>query len=115
MKAQQMADGIRAVIAGLQIMADALEQPQTETPPAADPKADEPPPTAKEEKPPKETQPKEPPAVTETDVRKLLAGKAKEGFTAEVKELLAKYGTSMISKLDPKHYAAVIEEAEGIQ
>ena len=48
------------------------------------------------------------------DVRAFLAAKAKDGFKNEVRALLNAYGASSLSALDPKHFAAVLEEAGGI-
>ncbi|MCC9888644.1 hypothetical protein HK148_05110 [Streptococcus agalactiae] len=48
------------------------------------------------------------------DVRAVLATKAKDGFKNEVRALLNAYGASSLSALDPKHFAAVLEEAGGI-
>ncbi|MBO4111252.1 hypothetical protein [Streptococcus suis] len=48
------------------------------------------------------------------EVRAVLATKAKDGFKNEVRALLNAYGASSLSALDPKHFAAVLEEAGGI-
>lgn len=48
------------------------------------------------------------------DVRALLSTKAKDGHKEEVRALLNAYGASSLKELDPKHYAAVLEEAGGI-
>ncbi|HFI0450544.1 TPA: hypothetical protein ACGOY4_000513 [Streptococcus suis] len=48
------------------------------------------------------------------DVRAILATKAKDGYKNEVRALLNAYGASSLSALDPKHFAAVLEEAGGI-
>ena len=48
------------------------------------------------------------------DVRAVLATKAKDGFKNEVRSLLNAYGASSLSALDPKHFAAILEEAGGI-
>jgi hypothetical protein len=128
-----IADGIRAVIQGLEILADVFEdmevtttttieteisvetepetadEPPQETESAQEETPEETPPKTRNSRKPKDTPP------TEDDVRKLLSGKAQAGFTDEVKALLAKYGTTMISKLEEKHYAAVMQEAEGIK
>ena len=128
---KQVADGIRAIIQGLEMVADALENYEvvetTTTEVTVEAETEEPTqeaetPTPEAETPAQEAEPpkkrngskktKEP---TEADVRKLLSGKAQAGFTAEVKALLAKYGTTMISKLEEKDYAAVMQEAEGIK
>ena len=69
----------------------------------------------------KETTPKPNPPKSEPqkeiqleDVRAVLATKAKDGFKNEVRALLNAYGASSLSALDPKHFAAVLEEAGGI-
>lgn len=46
------------------------------------------------------------------EVRAILAEKARAGFTSEVRELLGKYGADRLSAADPKHYAAIVKEAE---
>ena len=46
------------------------------------------------------------------DVRCILAKKSQCGFTAEVKDLIAKYGASKLSEIDPKFYADIIKDAE---
>lgn len=48
------------------------------------------------------------------DVRAVLATKAKDGFKNEVRSLLNAYGASSLSALEPKHFAAILEEAGGI-
>ena len=46
------------------------------------------------------------------DVRGVLAQKSQNGLTAEVKGLIAKYGGSKLSDIDPSKYAEIIKEAE---
>lgn len=46
------------------------------------------------------------------DVRAILARKSREGFTAEVRELLKKHGASRLSEVKPEDYAALLKEAE---
>lgn len=46
------------------------------------------------------------------DVRGILAGKSQNGLTAEVKELITRYGGSRLSDIDPAYYADIIKEAE---
>ena len=46
------------------------------------------------------------------DVRAVLALKSQNGMTAEVKDLITKYGGSKLSDVDPKHYADLIKDAE---
>lgn len=47
-----------------------------------------------------------------TDIRGVLAEKSRAGFTAQVKELLTKYGAEKLSAVDPKHYEALLADAE---
>lgn len=64
-----------------------------------------------------ETQESEPvsppePALTLEQVRAVLADKSRQGFTAEIRALLRKYGSAKLSGIDPIHYTALIAEAE---
>ena len=45
-------------------------------------------------------------------VRAILADKSRNGFTAQIRALLEKYGASKLSQLDPANYQAVLAEAE---
>lgn len=64
-------------------------------------------------------QPVEPkPEVKEVkleQVRAVLAEKSQDGFTAEVRGLLEKYGASKLSQIDPANYAALMADAEGLK
>ena len=53
-----------------------------------------------------------PKAITLEEVRAVLAEKSHDGFTAEVRELLQKYGAAKLSGIDPVNYAALLEDAE---
>ena len=55
--------------------------------------------------------PKEP-AVTLEQVRAVLAEKSHDGKTEAVRELLQKYGAPKLSSVDPKHYPALLKDAE---
>lgn len=58
---------------------------------------------------------KEPePVLAFEDVRAILADKSREGFTAQIRELLQKYGASKLSEVDPAHYNALIKDVEGL-
>lgn len=46
------------------------------------------------------------------DVRGVLAEKSQNGLTSEVKSLIAKFGGSKLSDIDPSNYEAIIKEAE---
>ena len=47
-----------------------------------------------------------------TEVRALLAEKSRAGFTAQVRELLAKHGADKLSGIDPSEYAALVADVE---
>ena len=58
---------------------------------------------------------KEPePLLAFEDVRAILADKSREGFTAQIRELLQKHGANKLSDVDPAHYMALIKEVEGL-
>lgn len=58
---------------------------------------------------------KEPePVLAFEDVRAILADKSREGFTAQIRELLQKYGASKLSEVDAKNYKALIADVEGL-
>lgn len=46
------------------------------------------------------------------DVRKVLAEISRDGKTAQVRELLKKYGANKLSEVDPKNYQALLDDAE---
>lgn len=48
------------------------------------------------------------PALSLEEVRAVLADKSRAGHTAEIRELLKKYGASKLSLVDPKHYEACL-------
>ena len=52
-------------------------------------------------------------SVTLEKVRGLLAQKSRAGKTAEVKELLTKFGVNKLSELDASKYDELLKEAEG--
>lgn len=64
----------------------------------------------KEKKPSKKPGPKK--QYTLEEVRGILAEKSQNGFTAEVKALIEKYGGSKLSDINAENYAALIEEAK---
>lgn len=62
---------------------------------------------------PEESKPEAPEkAVTLTELRAVLAGKSREGFTEEVKQLLMKHGAEKLSGIAKSEYAALLKEAE---
>ncbi len=50
--------------------------------------------------------------VTLEDVRAVLGQKSQDGMTAEVRELITKYGGTRLSDIDPAQYKALLAEAE---
>lgn len=72
-----------------------------------------------EAKPRKPKEKKEEPASTTAafslaDVRKALAEKSTAGYTAEVRALLEKHGSTKLSTIDPAEYSSMMEELEKI-
>ena len=58
---------------------------------------------------------KEPePVLAFEDVRAILADKSREGFTAQIRDLLQKHGAKKLSEVDPAHYKALIKDVEGL-
>lgn len=55
---------------------------------------------------------KKEPALTLEAVRAILANKSRDGFTAQIRELLQKYGASKLSEVDPAKYKALVADAE---
>lgn len=60
------------------------------------------------------TNKKEEKQIALSDVRMVLADKARLGHTDEVRALIKKHGASKLSAVDPKEYAALLQEAEVI-
>ena len=50
--------------------------------------------------------------LTLEDVRAILADKSRAGFTAQIRELLQKYGANRLSEVAPEHYPALLKDAE---
>lgn len=93
-----VANDLRSLADSIQAVADAMTQNETtaEIPPA---------------EPPKSAAPKEKP-ITLEQVRSVLAEKSHDGKTDAVRELLQKYGAPKLSAVDPKHYKALLADAE---
>ncbi len=53
--------------------------------------------------------------ITLEQIRAVLAMKSHDGFTAEIRALLEKYGASRLSEIDPANYAALLADAEGLK
>ena len=90
-------EDMRSLADSLQSLADAMTQGEA---PEAEPVQKAAPPSPKE------------PAVTLEQVRSVLAEKSHEGETEAVRELLQKYGAPKLSSVDPKHYPALLKDAE---
>lgn len=54
----------------------------------------------------------EPAEIKLEDVRAVLADKSRMGHTASVRDLLAKYGASKLSEIDPEKYPALLKDGE---
>ena len=91
-------EDLRSLADSVQAVADAMMQSDAPAP-AAEPGHTEPP-AAPDKK------------VTLEEVRAVLAEKSHDGLTAEVRGLLQKYGAQKLSGVDPKHYAALLKDAE---
>jgi hypothetical protein len=59
-----------------------------------------------------QTENKPTPTLTLVEVRRTLAEKSREGFTEQIRNLLIKYGADKLSEIDPKNYAALVNEAQ---
>ena len=77
-----------------------------------DPEKDEP--QAAESPKEQPTPEQEEATVTFVQLRSRLSEISRSGKTAEVKELIAKYGASKLSDIAESDYAAVLAEAEGL-
>ena len=97
-------EDIRSLADSLQAVANALGQSDQETAAAPDPAPAAPPAPAPADPPPK--------AITLEEVRAVLAEKSHDGYTDQVRGLLQKYGAEKLSGVDPKHYAALLKDAE---
>lgn len=51
-------------------------------------------------------------SLTLEEVRAILAEKSRDGFTAQIRDLLLKYGAKKLSEVDPASYKALVAEAE---
>lgn len=94
----EVVNDLRSLADSVQAVADAMTQNETaeNTPPAELPKS-----SAPKEK-----------LITLEQVRSVLAEKSHDGKTDAVRELLQKYGASKLSAVDPKHYKALLADAE---
>ena len=81
---------------------EVLYDPDTVEPQAAEAPKEQPAPEEKTE------------TVTFVQLRSRLSEISRSGHTAEVKELIAKYGAEKLSDIAESDYAAVLAEAEGL-
>ena len=91
-------EDMRSLADSLQAVANALGQsaPEDTDAPAPAPAPADPPPKA----------------ITLEEVRAVLAECSHDGYTDQVRGLLQKYGAEKLSGVDPKHYAALLKDAE---
>ena len=54
------------------------------------------------------------PEITLEQVRAVLAGKSRDGFTEDVRKLIVGFGAQRLSEIKPKDYEAVLKAAEEI-
>lgn len=94
-------EDVRAVADDLQTIADAMANDE----PAAEPTE-----PSMQEVPAEKDDPEE--TIRLEDVRAVLAAKSRDGYGAQVRELIAKHGGSKLSDIDPSEYGAVLKEAE---
>ncbi|NBH78554.1 rRNA biogenesis protein rrp5 [Clostridiaceae bacterium] len=97
-------EDIRSLADSLQAVATALGQSDPEDAAASAPAPAAPPAPAPADPPPK--------AITLEEVRAVLAERSHDGYTDQVRGLLQKYGAEKLSGVDPKHYAALLKDAE---
>ncbi len=97
-------EDMRSLADSLQAMATALGQSDPEDAAAPAPAPEAPPAPAPADPPPK--------AITLEEVRAVLAERSHDGYTNQVRGLLQKYGAEKLSGVDPKHYAALMKDAE---
>lgn len=99
-------EDIRSLADSLQAVATALGQSDSEDTPTPAPASATPPVPA----------PADPPSKTITleEVRAVLAEKSHDGYTDQVRGLLQKYGAEKLSGVAPKHYAALLKDAEEV-
>ena len=97
-------EDMRSLADSLQAVAAALAQNDPEDAAAPTPAPAEAPTPAPAPPPPK--------AISLEEVRAVLAEKSHDGYTDQVRGLLQKYGAEKLSGVDPKHYAALLKDAE---
>lgn len=110
-KVTALLDAIATVITNVRALADSLQA-------AADAFAEFKPTEIVEQPvvqiPEKAAKPKKAKVYTLEDVRGVLAEKSQNGFTAEVKALISKFGGTKLSDIDSGKYEEIIKNAEAI-
>ena len=97
-------EDIRSLADSLQAVATALGQNDSEDAAAPAPAPEMPLAPVPTDPPPK--------VITLEEVRAVLAERSHDGYTDQVRGLLQKYGAEKLSGVDPKHYAALLKDAE---
>ncbi len=62
-----------------------------------------------------EAEPAKEPELKLEDVRTILADMSRKGYTAQIRELLLKYGAPKLSGIDPANYNALLKDVEGLE
>mgnify|MGYP004608114077 FL=1 len=88
-------EGLRSLADSVQAVADAMQQNE----PTVDTEPKTPAPVPQKE-------------LTLEEVRAVLGEKSRAGFTTEIQALLRKYDAPKLSGIDPKHYEALLKDAE---
>lgn len=57
----------------------------------------------------------EPEPITLEQVRGILADKARQGFTTQIRELLESHGAARLSEVNPTEYATLLQEVEVLE
>ncbi len=97
-------EDLRSLADSVQAVANAMLRNEEPDAPVAPKPQESPKPTAAPKK-----------EITLEQVRAVLAEKSHDGLTAEVRELLQKYGAQKLSGVDPTHYASLLKDAEGLK
>ncbi|CDG04262.1 hypothetical protein [Lactococcus lactis] len=91
-------ENLHGLADSLQIIADAMMQGEPQDSPVT--------------KSPEETKEQPKPDVTLEEVRAVLARKSQEGFTAQVKSIIERFGATKLSEIDSKDFEEVLLAAE---
>ena len=94
-------EDVRAVADDLQAIADAMVSDKPDT------RFEE---TTPQDTPASKPEPEK--TIRMEDVRAVLAAKSRDGYGAQVRELIEKHGGSKLSDIDPSEYGFMLKEAE---